>query len=272
MIRNPLQVAVLISWLVASMQTTSLAQNAAAPRIIALRDAVAGPVQVKISIDGPTVLHFESGQVSAVQMEDPRLFEVTVRGNDVILQAQVVDGETKSIIVAGHQSTQWDFAVASGQVPLLIFIPIPGTRIEGLNDVLVVGNGFDPTGSEGSFERGTQSGAGAGTGSQGNGNGNPSGSNAGGNDKGNSGSGGGSNSSNGIGGNNGPGSGNGGASGNGGVGGSNNGNPSGAGSTSGIGNGNAGTSGASGVGGSNNSGGGGNGGKGGAGGNGGGSR
>src|SRR5437667_5494626 len=88
-----------------------LAHAAAPPRVVALAELAARPVEVAISSKHLTLIHFETGDVSMVAVGDPAIVNVTVKGPDVLLKALTSSGSTNAFIWQGGRYTQWMFTV-----------------------------------------------------------------------------------------------------------------------------------------------------------------
>lgn len=87
------------------------AHAGAPPRVLALTELAAKPVEVAISSKHLTLIHFETGDVSMVAVGDPAVVSVTVKGPDVLLKALASSGSTNAFIWQAGQYTQWVFTV-----------------------------------------------------------------------------------------------------------------------------------------------------------------
>src|SRR5437773_2366760 len=87
------------------------AHAAAPPRVVALAELAAKPVEIVISSKHLTLIHFETGDVSMVAIGDPAIVSVTVKGPDVLLKALASSGSTNAFIWQGGRYTQWTFTV-----------------------------------------------------------------------------------------------------------------------------------------------------------------
>src|SRR5205809_6657466 len=84
---------------------------AASPRVLALAEIAARPVEVAISSKELTLIHFETGEVSMVAVGDPAIVSVTVKGPDVLVKALASSGSTNAFVWQGSRYTQWTFTV-----------------------------------------------------------------------------------------------------------------------------------------------------------------
>src|SRR5213593_2711907 len=91
--------------------TPAQAYAVAPPRVVAMAELAARPIEVAISIKQLTLIHFETGEVSMVAVGDPAIVSVTVKGPDVLLKALTSSGSTNAFIWQAGRYTQWTFTV-----------------------------------------------------------------------------------------------------------------------------------------------------------------
>src|SRR5947199_5946751 len=91
--------------------TPAQAYAVAPPRVVAMAELAARPIEVAISTKQLTLIHFETGEVSMVAVGDPAIVNVTVKGPDVLLKALTSSGSTNAFIWQGGRYTQWMFTV-----------------------------------------------------------------------------------------------------------------------------------------------------------------
>src|SRR5207249_6710755 len=91
--------------------TPAQAYAVAPPRVVAMAELPARPIEVAISTKQLTLIHFETGEVSMVAVGDPAIVSVTVKGPDVLLKALASSGSTNAFIWQGGRYTQWAFTV-----------------------------------------------------------------------------------------------------------------------------------------------------------------
>src|SRR5438046_2176848 len=101
----------------------------APPRVVAIAELAARPIEVAISTKQLTLIHFETGEVSMVAVGNPPIVSVTVKGPDVLLKALTSSGSTNAFIWQGGRYTQWMLIVRQSSKEARLFIVkdwIPG--------------------------------------------------------------------------------------------------------------------------------------------------
>ena len=110
--------------------TPAQAYAVAPPRVVAMAELAARPIEVAISTKQLTLIHFETGEVSMVAVGDPAIVSVIVKGPDVLLKALTSSGSTNAFIWQGGRYTQWTLIVRQNSKDARLIIvkdSIPGT-------------------------------------------------------------------------------------------------------------------------------------------------